>query len=241
MSVIDISKITKESNVLGIISEDYPAYQSIVDTLKSAAKSFDTTARLGTPYDLVILVTGAPVDRPVLPAYFHLLKSGGQLNIYQSSADDLTIDLFVNGFVDVSTTQYNGLNLTVASRPDWGSGVAESVQIPTAPSAGWGSLESTETINENDLLSENDKNVKPANDCEVGAKGKKACKNCSCGRAEMEENGTAPVQKLTKEMIENPGVNSSCGSVMLLDAEDVHIEDYPRSKLEKRLYYQMIF
>ncbi len=36
---------------------------------------------------------------------------------------------------------------------------------------------------------------------------KKACKNCSCGRAEMEEQGV----KLTAEMIENP--QSACGSV----------------------------
>ncbi len=44
-------------------------------------------------------------------------------------------------------------------------------------------------------------------DCEVGAAGRKACKNCTCGRAE----GEAPEVKLTKEMLENP--TSGCGSV----------------------------
>ncbi len=45
-------------------------------------------------------------------------------------------------------------------------------------------------------------------DCEIGA-GKKACKNCTCGRADAE----AAVQKvdLSQDMIENP--QSACGSV----------------------------
>lgn len=49
-----------------------------------------------------------------------------------------------------------------------------------------------------------------ADDCDVGA-GKKACKNCTCGRADAE----AAVQKvdLSQDMIENP--QSACGSVSL--------------------------
>lgn len=47
-------------------------------------------------------------------------------------------------------------------------------------------------------------------DCEVGAGGaRKACKNCSCGRAEAEAKGEKV--ELTKEMLDNP--QSSCGSV----------------------------
>jgi hypothetical protein len=44
-------------------------------------------------------------------------------------------------------------------------------------------------------------------DCDVGKSGKRACKNCTCGRAEMEEQAV----KLTPEMLENP--QSACGSV----------------------------
>ncbi len=48
-------------------------------------------------------------------------------------------------------------------------------------------------------------------DCAVGA-GKKACKNCTCGRADAE----AAVQKvdLSQDMLENP--QSACGSVSLV-------------------------
>jgi hypothetical protein len=38
---------------------------------------------------------------------------------------------------------------------------------------------------------------------------RKACKNCSCGRAEKEEAGERV--QLTQEMLDNP--QSSCGSV----------------------------
>lgn len=47
-----------------------------------------------------------------------------------------------------------------------------------------------------------------AEDCGVGAS-KKACANCSCGRAEAEAAGVKTA--LTLEMLENP--QSACGSV----------------------------
>ena len=45
-------------------------------------------------------------------------------------------------------------------------------------------------------------------DCEVGAS-KKACADCSCGRAEAEAAGIKA--ELTADMLENP--QSACGSV----------------------------
>ena len=47
-----------------------------------------------------------------------------------------------------------------------------------------------------------------AEDCSVGAS-KKACANCSCGRAEAEAAGAKAA--LTPEMLDNP--QSACGSV----------------------------
>jgi hypothetical protein len=52
--------------------------------------------------------------------------------------------------------------------------------------------------------------VSKQDDCEIGAGGaRKACKNCSCGRAEAEAKGEKV--QLTAEMLENP--QSSCGNV----------------------------
>jgi hypothetical protein len=73
-------------------------------------------------------------------------------------------------------------------------------------------------VDESTLLSAADL-AKPVlqDDCEVG-KTKKACKNCSCGRAEMEAGEEAKPKKVTLAMLENPAVNSSCGSCSLGDA-----------------------
>ncbi|EGG23739.1 hypothetical protein DFA_05873 [Cavenderia fasciculata] len=218
--VIDTSRFNKESsNVLGYISNDYPLYQQIVDEIQQASKSFDTAPVASKLYNAIVIVSGGSVNRAAIGGYLQLLVEGGSIMFYQSSEDNLTLDLLCNGFVDIASSKFNNLNLTIASKPDWSSGVTESIQLK---SGGWGSAGENDVIDENDLLSEQDKSLKPKttlDDCEVGAKGKKACKNCTCGRAEMEDAGEVKEKpKLTKEMIENPGVGSDCGSCSLGDA-----------------------
>ncbi|CAA7403424.1 unnamed protein product [Spirodela intermedia] len=71
-------------------------------------------------------------------------------------------------------------------------------------------------IDEDSLLTEEDlkkPELPPVGDCEVGST-RKACKNCTCGRAEEEQK----VQKLalTSELLDNP--KSACGSCGLGDA-----------------------
>nr|DAD48564.1 TPA_asm: hypothetical protein HUJ06_018501 [Nelumbo nucifera] len=71
-------------------------------------------------------------------------------------------------------------------------------------------------IDEDSLLTEDDlkkPQLPPVGDCEVGST-RKACKNCTCGRAEAEEK----VEKLglTADQINNP--QSACGNCGLGDA-----------------------
>lgn len=105
-----------------------------------------------------------------------------------------------------------------ALKPSWSNEEPQKLQLKPKVKTDWSQLgqEDTNLINEEDLLDEEDLN-KPnkVDDCEFGAE-KKACKNCTCGRADEENQTTKP--KLTMEMIENPGVNSSCGSCSLGDA-----------------------
>ncbi|KAM0945257.1 putative anamorsin, S-adenosyl-L-methionine-dependent methyltransferase [Dioscorea sansibarensis] len=74
----------------------------------------------------------------------------------------------------------------------------------------------SDLIDEDSLLTEEDlkkPQLPPVGDCEVGS-ARKACKNCTCGRAEAEEK----VEKLglTAEQINNP--QSACGNCGLGDA-----------------------
>ncbi|KAL2613974.1 hypothetical protein R1flu_025666 [Riccia fluitans] len=81
-------------------------------------------------------------------------------------------------------------------------------------------LDNDELVDEDALLTEEDlKKPEPLadDDCEVGTAGKKACKNCTCGRAELEEAEAGTGQtKLTAALLENP--QSSCGNCGLGDA-----------------------
>lgn len=72
-------------------------------------------------------------------------------------------------------------------------------------------------IDEDSLLTEEDlkkPNLSQVDDCEVGKAGRKACKNCTCGRVEMEEKKEK--LGLPSDLLDNP--QSSCGSCGLGDA-----------------------
>ncbi|MBA0646720.1 hypothetical protein Goklo_014665, partial [Gossypium klotzschianum] len=76
--------------------------------------------------------------------------------------------------------------------------------------------DNSDLIDEDSLLTEEDlkkPQLPPVGDCEAGST-RKACKNCTCGRAEQEEK----VQKLelTMDQINNP--QSACGNCGLGDA-----------------------
>ncbi|KAJ7540495.1 hypothetical protein O6H91_10G018200 [Diphasiastrum complanatum] len=79
-------------------------------------------------------------------------------------------------------------------------------------------IDNDDLVDEDSLLTEEDliKPVLQYDDCEVGKSGKKACKNCTCGRAELEEQEQQHKGSLTLEQLNNP--QSSCGSCGLGDA-----------------------
>jgi SAM-dependent methyltransferase len=138
--------------------------------------------------------------------------------------------LILAGLIDTTVQQATNQTFeVVASKPSWDVGASAPVSFslkkksaaPTqAPVAEvkknvWtlssNDLDEVELANEDDLLADDDiLPPKPTqkDDCDVGKGGKKkACKNCSCGRAEQEAAGK--VQEAPK---------SSCGNCYLGDA-----------------------
>ncbi|XP_077231420.1 anamorsin homolog [Tasmannia lanceolata] len=103
-----------------------------------------------------------------------------------------------------------------AKKPSWKIGSSFSIKLGTKSLPKVQIDDDLDLIDEDSLLTDEDLK-KPqlplAGDCEVGST-RKACKNCTCGRAEAEEK----VQKLglTVEQLDNP--QSACGSCGLGDA-----------------------
>merc|ERR1711916_357249 len=175
----------------------------------------------------------SPPSFDVLADVARVLAPGGSLTLRGAggeSSPDVLRTCIMAGLVDGKVDN----NDIVAAKPDWEVGTANSLNIrrpmggasssstaagaPLTWSLGGNDLvddDNGELIDEDDLLGEDDvSQVIAANDdCETGPGGvRKACKDCSCGRAEAEESGAT----LTKEQLENP--TSSCGSCYLGDA-----------------------
>jgi hypothetical protein len=163
-----------------------------------------------------------------------ILKPGGFVVVYlpvsgSVSDEEVSEKLLFSGFVNTKTTKLGEFSEVSSTKPDWEVGASQKLNLkktvaPQDVKNIWTSKATTDEndlIDEDSLLSETDRNIKPqtkVDDCDVGKSGKKACKNCTCGRAEELGEAEPAKPKLTKDMLENPGVGSSCGSCGLGDA-----------------------
>jgi hypothetical protein len=145
-----------------------------------------------------------------------LLKAGGSLFLLldkEEKSDDVQFSLLTCGFVDIARHQHG---YVVAKKPDYALGHAVPLMFKKKPAV---ASSYDDLIDEDALLDEEDRarplpyTVACGPDSDGTAKKKKACKNCSCGLAEIEAaeeaaatDAAAPPS--TKEM-----PKSSCGSV----------------------------
>ncbi|KAF5937549.1 hypothetical protein HYC85_025055 [Camellia sinensis] len=137
-----------------------------------------------------------------------VLRPGGMVLLQQL----LLLCLTKHGFEFVSFSQQ-----IKARKPSWKIGSSFSLKSKPAKSLPKVQIDDDmDLIDEDSLLTEEDlkkPQLPPIGDCEVSSM-RKACKNCTCGRAEEEEK----VQKLglTRDQLNNP--QSACGSCGLGDA-----------------------
>lgn len=162
------------------------------------------------------------------------LHPSGQLTIVEAGAslEDLSKRLLLSGLPSATPSpSSNDIAAAVqAIKPTWDTGVRAAISLkkktPKAETTWKISLddkddrdEDDELIDEDALLTEEDLAQRPTiiadngDDCEIGASGKNACKDCTCGRAD----GKMEEVKLTREMLENPKTGG-CGSCGLGDA-----------------------
>lgn len=102
-----------------------------------------------------------------------------------------------------------------AKKPLWKLGSSFAIKKTTKASVTLSIDDDSDLIDEDSLLTDEDlkkPQITPVGDCEIGST-RKACKNCSCGRAEAEEKVKLG---MTTEQLNNP--QSACGSCGLGDA-----------------------
>ncbi|KAK9804226.1 hypothetical protein WJX72_002259 [[Myrmecia] bisecta] len=195
-------------------------------------------------YDIVLSLGDARhLHSPALIAVLAgALRAGGSLIAQQALPAEgdagLQKQLLLGGLVDFASAEpfaASGPVVAVtAKKPQWETGAKAAITLKSRikpqvvgvqPPAGnvWKMAledDNDELLDDEELLTEEDKQrpaVPAADDCEVGATGRKACKNCSCGRADMEAVVEAKVKPvMTTDMLDNP--TSSCGSCALGDA-----------------------
>jgi hypothetical protein len=154
---------------------------------------------------------------------FRVLRPQGKFSYFSADrtfevSEKISSNLTIAGFADITITQDGNDAVFASNKPDWESGVTQGISLKKRIAVDWSNNNNDELMDSSDLLSEQDL-IKPdlssVSDCKTA---KKACANCSCGRAEMETQDSIKKQKVTLEMLENPGVGSSCGSCGLGDA-----------------------
>lgn len=164
---------------------------------------------------------------------FRVLKPGGTILIYSSqqsvigetdkAISGLKRKLLLGGFLEAEALQPKSVGLSnvvrsfgvKAKKPSWNIGSSFALKKSIKSPVKVQNDDYSDLIDEDSLLTEEDlkkPQLPPVGDCEVGST-RKACKNCTCGRAEEEEK-----VKLgpTMDQLNNP--QSACGSCGLGDA-----------------------
>jgi len=147
------------------------------------------------------------------------LAPGGRLEVRstrETAQGDLRKALVLAGLVDVTLVPGGG---ATGVKPAHAAGAAVSLRkaAPPAAAAAWAAaaaIPDGDLIDDDALLTEAERAAKPEVPAGGCAPTKKACKDCSCGRAEAEAAGAKP--KLTQAMLDDPQTN--CGSCSLGDA-----------------------
>ncbi|GKD37348.1 coronatine-insensitive protein 1-like protein, partial [Tanacetum coccineum] len=205
-----------------LVKDDVSSTNPLILTQASLLSSLPVDA---SSTDFVVSISKSsdfPGDK-FFEEFSRVLKPGGEIVIHQTSADakettksSLERKLLVAGFSDIQVVQVAELQSfgIKAKKPTWKLGSSFSLKKPVKSLPKVLIDDEMDLIDEDSLLSEEDlkkPQLPPVGDCEVGST-RKACKNCSCGRAEEEEK----VKKLgiTMDQLENP--QSACGSVSRL-------------------------
>jgi len=191
---------------------------------------------LSESVDFVISIVSKPGQhtQEIIFDIGRILKPKGISVIYEpllnrtfDMSDKLKTNLIFAGFINSKIGNLDDFIEVISDKPSWNVGISQTIKLKNKIQTNNNNKPNTnnnnnddnndDLIDENTLIDENDLlKPKKIDDCDIPGGKKKACKNCSCGRSDN-ETSIVPKKRLTLEMLENPGVDSSCGSCSLGD------------------------
>lgn len=183
----------------GVSAERKREYSQVLDISEAS----------GVEAEAVVLIS-QPLSDAQLQTVISVIGNGGKLRIIGPGSESMQSKLQLQGFLDISVTDGE----LSARKPDLSQGAAvrrprrNVADILAASGADVKTLSDAELLKEEDLI----KPTVEAVDCSPAALGKKkACKNCSCGLKEAEEEAEA-----SGKVLETSAAKSACGNVSFL-------------------------
>jgi len=155
--------------------------------------------------DVVISRSPGPVEHTLNLFFqvFRVLRGDGTFVCYEplenrtfQDSEQLKANLTLAGFLNPTITMSGSWIQVIAKKPAWEQGTSQGIKIKkktapkVQPAVEWKIEVTDDLMDEDDLVRESDL-VKPdmekiRSDCGAGKQGGRACKNCTCGRAEQE-------------------------------------------------------
>ena len=212
-----------------VISSD----QTVVTSPTIELVSFDNATnhisiQIPDLYDDVKMIKCIPDDN-LLAQIYRVLKPSGKLLIDgvedRSLGQALSLDLKIQGFLNIMAAKdsSSGERFIVCGKPSWELGSAAALKISSTSASTenktkWKmavtDLAENDIIDENELLKESVIPNKASGCGEEGTENKKrACKNCTCGLAEIEAKGDDAMKASNEEKSK-----SACGNCYKGDA-----------------------
>lgn len=208
-------------NAISVLKKD--GVEKLDPMIVTQASTQSLTSVESASMDIVALICRSlefPSDK-LCGDISRVLKPGGTVLLSLSSQSVSKANstherkLLLAGFSDAQSSEVGHSIVITAKKPSWKVGSSFSIKKVTKSLPKVQIDDDSDLIDEDSLLTEEDlkkPQLPSVGDCEVG-KTKKACKNCTCGRAEAE---TKVQLGPTAEQLNNP--QSACGSCGLGDA-----------------------
>lgn len=230
------------SSLQQLLSQHGVAPDSAVITTQPGSMGSSSNSNSGgaaAAFSKALVLASSADAGATLGAVAKLLQPGGSVvvQLHGGQPTDVSSLMLLSGFTNCQSSSTGSATTVTGQLPEFAVGSKDSIKLKSKGGAAAGAAAATakpaawllaggddlggdeELVDDEELLTEEDRQRPAAaskqDDCEIGAGGaRKACKDCTCGRADAEARGEKV--ELTQEMLDNP--QSSCGNCSLGDA-----------------------